>query len=124
MSHYAFLNRVQLIGNLTVDPEIRQTNTGTAVGSFSIATNRAYKGADGELKEETEYHAIVVWAKLAELAGSLLKKGSKVFVEGRLKTTEWQNDAGEKRRKTEVIAENFIILSLKAKPEYGAGENY
>ena len=124
MSHYAFLNRVQLIGNLTVDPEIRQTNTGTAIGSFSIATNRAYKGADGELKEETEYHAIVVWAKLAELAGSLLKKGSKVFVEGRLKTTEWQNDAGEKRRKTEVIAENFIILSLKAKPEYGAGENY
>lgn len=124
MSHYAFLNRVQLIGNLTVDPEIRQTNTGTAVGSFSIATNRAYKGADGELKEETEYHAIVVWAKLAELAGSLLKKGSKVFVEGRLKTTEWQNDAGEKRRKTEVIAENFIILSPKAKPEYGAGENY
>jgi len=123
MSSFGYLNRIQLIGNLTVDPEIRKTASGVSVGSFSLATNRSYKNAEGRYSDEVEYHSIVVWAKLAELSGELLHKGMKVFIEGRVKTTEWQNDAGEKRRKTEVIAENFIILSSKRDAANGEASN-
>lgn len=113
MSSYAYLNRSQIIGNVTATPELKSTTNGTAVTSFSVATNRSYKGGDGEYKDEVEYHSIVMWAKLAELACKLLKKGTKVFVEGRLKTKEWTTDSGEKRYKTEIVSENFIVLSPK-----------
>ena len=78
------LNRVILIGNLTRDPELKYTPSGTAVCSFGVATNRSWKTADGETKEETQYHRIVAWQKLAELCGKLLTKGRKIYLEGRL----------------------------------------
>ena len=114
MSSYAFLNRVQIIGNVTGTPELKSTQDGTAVTSFSVATNRSYKVRDGEYKDEAEFHHVVVWAKLAELACKMLSKNMKVFVEGRLKTKDWVSDSGEKRYKTEIIVENFIILTPKS----------
>jgi single-strand DNA-binding protein len=106
------LNKVMLIGNLTRDPNTRFTPTGTAVCSFSIATNRSWTPSDGgEKQEKADYHNIVAWSKLAELCGQLLHKGDKVYVEGRLQTREWQNKEGQDQRTTEVIIDNMILLS-------------
>jgi single-strand DNA-binding protein len=113
------LNRVQLIGNLTRDPELRQTTNGQNVASFGVATNRVWNDASGQKQEQVEYHNVVVWGKLAEIAGSYLKKGRKVFVEGRLQTREWTGDDGQKRFRTEIVCENFIILDRSGNPESG-----
>ncbi len=113
-------NRVELIGNLTRDPEMRYTPTGTAVTSFSIATNRVYTTPDGEKKEEVDFHRIVAWGKLAELCSQLLKKGNRVFVSGRLQNREWEGQDGQKRQTTEIVIEDMIILS----PKNGMGEEY
>lgn len=105
------LNRAQLIGNLTKDPESRQTPNGANVCSFSVATNYAWKDANGEKKEKVEFHNIVAWGKLAEICQQFFKKGKKVFVEGRIQTRDWEGDDGVKRYKTEIVAENAIIMS-------------
>jgi len=105
------LNKVQLIGNLTRDPEIRQTPSGQAVCNVGLATNRAWTDQNGERKEQTEFHDIVCWGKLAEIVGQYLAKGRKAYFEGRLQTRSWENEAGEKRYKTEIVAENMIMLS-------------
>lgn len=105
------LNKVLLIGNLTRDPEMRYTPQGTAVCSIGVATNRSWASADGgERQEETEYHKVVAWSKLAEICGQLLKKGRKIFIEGRLQTREWTTQEGQKRQTTEIIMENMILL--------------
>lgn len=104
------LNRAQLIGNLTRDPELRTTPAGTSVCSFGIATNRAFTDAQGQKQEQVEFHNIVAWAKLAEICGQYLAKGRRVFVEGRLQTREWQGQDGIKRRSTEIVAEDMIML--------------
>src|SRR4030043_371550 len=108
------LNKVQLIGNLTRDPELRYTPQGTAVCSFGLATNRSWmpEGAI-ERREETEFHRIVAWNKLAELCSQLLAKGRKVYVEGRLQTRSWEPAEGEKRYTTEVVAEDMVILDSR-----------
>ena len=108
------LNKAQLIGNLTRDPEVRQLSIGVAVCSFSVATNQVWNDQNGVRQEKAEFHDIVAWRKLAEIAGQLLSKGSKVYVEGRLQTREWDAPDGSKRRKTEVIAENLILLDKKS----------
>ena len=107
------LNRVQLIGNLTRDPELRYTPQGTAVCSFSIATNRNWTTDTGEKKDEVEFHRIVAWAKLAELCSQFLVKGRKVFVEGRLATRSWAAQDGSQKQTTEIIISDMILLDSK-----------
>ena len=107
------LNRVMIIGNMTRDPEVRNTPTGRAVASFSVATNRVWTDANGQKQKQAEFHNVVFWAKLAEIAGQYLKKGQKVYVEGRLQTREWTGQDGIKRYRTEIIGENMIMLSSR-----------
>lgn len=105
------LNKVLLIGNLTRDPNLRFTPNGTAVCSFGLATNRTWTPSDGgEKQEKVEYHNVVAWAKLAEICGSLLHKGDKVFVEGRMQTREWKSDDNVEKKITEVVIDNMMLL--------------
>lgn len=104
------LNRVQLIGNLTRDPELRYTPNGNAVCSFSLATNRSWTTDTGEKREESEFHRIVSWNKLAEICSQFLTKGRKVYVEGRLSTRSWQGQDGAQRSTTEVVIDDMILL--------------
>ncbi len=107
------LNKVQLIGNLTRDPELRYTPTGAAVCTIGLATNRSWTTEAGEKKEETEFHRVVAWNKLAELCSQLLVKGRKIYVEGRLRTNAWQTADGQPRTTTEVVIEDMIILDSR-----------
>ena len=107
------LNRVQLIGNLTRDPELRYTPSGTAVCSFGLATNRSWTTDTGEKHEESEFHKIVSWNKLAELCSQFLVKGRKVYVEGRLSTKNWTTQEGQSRSTTEVVIDDMILLDNK-----------
>jgi single-strand DNA-binding protein len=104
------LNRVQLIGNLTRDPELRYTPSGTAVCSFGLATNRSWKTDAGEKHDEAEFHNIVSWNKLAELCSQFLVKGRKVYVEGRLATRTWTGQDGAQRNRTEIVISDMILL--------------
>lgn len=106
------LNRVQLIGNLTRDPELRYTPAGNAVCTFSLATNRSWTTDAGEKREETDFHKIVAWNKLAELCSDLLVKGKKIYVEGRLQNREFDKD-GVKKSITEIVIDDMIVLSGK-----------
>jgi single-strand DNA-binding protein len=99
-----YLNKVMLYGNLTRDPEVKALPNGTPVANFSIATNRVYKDRDGAKQEQTEFHNIVVFARTAETVGQYLKKGSAVYVEGRLQTRSWEKD-NVKQYRTEIVAE-------------------
>ena len=107
------LNRVQLIGNLTRDPELRYTPQGTAVATFGLATNRGWTTDSGEKKEDVEYHKIVAWNKLGELCSQLLAKGRKVYVEGRLSTRSWTGQDGVAKSTTEIVIDDMIILDSK-----------
>ena len=107
------LNRVQLIGNLTRDPELRYTPNGTAVCSFGLATNRSWTTDTGEKHEESEFHNIVAWNKLAELCSQFLTKGRKVYVEGRLSNRTWTGQDGQQRNRTEVVIDDMILLDNK-----------
>jgi single-strand DNA-binding protein len=104
------LNKVMLIGNLGTDPEMRYTANGSAVTTFRIAVSRSFGGGDGERREETEWFTIVSWNKLAELLGQHLQKGRKVYVEGRLASRSWDGPDGQKRYRTEVIANQVLFL--------------
>jgi single-strand DNA-binding protein len=107
------LNKVELIGNLTRDPELRYTPTGAAVCTIGLATNRYWTTESGEKKEETEFHRVVAWNKLAELCSQLLVKGRKIYVEGRLRTNTWQTADGMPRSTTEIVIEDMIILDSR-----------
>lgn len=107
------LNEVKLIGNLTRDPELRYTPQGTAVVSFGVATNRSWVTDTGEKKEETEFHRIVAWNKLAELCSQLLSKGRKVYVSGRLANRSWTGQDGVQKSLTEIVIDNMIILDSR-----------
>ena len=115
------LNKVMLIGNMGRDPELRSTPSGTHVTTFTMATNRKYKGKDGELQDETQWHNIVVWGNQAEFVANYLKKGSRIFVEGRLTHRSWEDQNGQKRYITEVVAENFVPLDAPQEGAQGAG---
>lgn len=106
----ASLNKVLLIGNLTRDPELRYIPSGSAVTSFTLAVNRVYKLQSGEKKEETSFVRIVVWGRMAEICGEYLKKGSPVFVEGRLQSRSWDGPDGQKRSTMEVVALSVQFL--------------
>lgn len=112
------LNKVLLIGNLGKDPELRYTGSGVAVATFTIATNESWKDQDGNLQERTEWHNIVAWRKLAEICGEWLKKGKKVYVEGRIQTRSYDDkNTGQKRYITEVVADNMIMLDSRPSAE-------
>ncbi len=101
-----------LIGNLTRDPQLRFTPSGTAVCTFGVATNRSWVPSDNsERQEETEFHNVVAWSKLAEICGQLLHKGDKVYVDGRIRTRDWKTQEGEERRTTEIVIDNMMLLS-------------
>ena len=106
----AGLNKVMLIGNLGTDPEMRYTANGSAVTTFRIACSRNFSGADGERREETEWFSIVTWNKLAETCSQFLQKGRRAYVEGRLQTRSWDGPDGNKRYRTEVIANTVLFL--------------
>lgn len=110
------LNRVQLIGNLTRDPELRYTPQGTAVCTFGLATNRSWTTDTGEKREEVEFHRIVCWNKLAEVCSQLCTKGRKIYVEGRLATRSWTGQDGQKRTTTEIVIDDMILLDSR-RPE-------
>ncbi len=108
------LNKATLIGNLGKDPELRYTSSGVPVASFSLATNESWKDQEGKIQERTEWHNIVAWQKLAEICGEWLKKGSKVYIEGRIQTRSWDDkNTGQKRYMTEIVAQDMIMLDGK-----------
>jgi single-strand DNA-binding protein len=119
------LNKVMIIGNLTRDPELRSTPNGTNVVSFSVATNYVWKDQAGQKQEKAEFHNIVAWRKLADICGQYLRKGSKVYLEGRLQTRDWEGQDGVKRYRTEIIADNMIMLDRAgASAPAAAGGNF
>lgn len=114
------LNKAMIIGNLTRDPEVKNTPNGQTVASFSVATNMVWTDASGQKQEKAEFHNIVAWRKLAEICGQYLRKGSKVYIEGRMQTRDWTGQDGVKRYRTEINAENMIMLSSNQ----GGGGNF
>jgi single-strand DNA-binding protein len=116
------LNRVQLIGNLTRDPELRYTPQGTAVCTIGLATNRSWTTDNGEKHEETEFHRIIAWNKLAELCSQFLVKGRKIYVEGRLSTRSWTGQDGAQKSVTEIVIDDMILLDNKGAQAGSTGE--
>ncbi|MFH1218779.1 MAG: single-stranded DNA-binding protein [Candidatus Peregrinibacteria bacterium] len=107
------LNKVIIIGNLTRDPETKETANGQKITTFGIATNRKWVTQGGEGKESTEFHEIAVWSKLGEICQKFLKKGKLVYLEGYLKTRVWEDDNGERRYRTEIVLQDMIMLEKK-----------
>jgi single-strand DNA-binding protein len=118
----ASVNKVILVGNLGADPETRYLPSGDAVSNIRMATTDRYKDkATGEMKEATEWHRVAFFGKLAEIAGQYLKKGSAVYIEGRIRTRKWQDAAGQEKYSTEIIAEQMQMLG--GRPTTGGGDN-
>ena len=113
------LNKVLLIGNLTRDPEMRYTNSGTPVVTFGMATNKSWKDSEGDTKELAEFHNLVAWNKIAEICQQLLAKGMKVYIEGSLNTRSWEGEDGVTRYKTEIRVDNMILLDSRGKDGVG-----
>ncbi len=108
------VNKVILIGNVGKDPEVKYTPSGIPVGKFSLATNERFKDKSGEFQERTEWHNIVAWQRLAEIVGEFVSKGSKVYVEGKLQTSSWEDrQTGEKKYRTEVVARDLLLLGSR-----------
>ena len=122
MLNMGSLNKVMLIGNLGKDPEVRAVPSGVKVANFSIATTESYTDKNGQKVEKTEWHNIVMWRGLAEVAEKYLRKGKQIFVEGRLQTRSWDDQNGQKKYMTEVVADNMVMLG--GPRDGGGGEGY
>jgi single-strand DNA-binding protein len=121
------VNKVILIGNLGKDPEIKYTPSGTAVAKFSLATNERYKDKSGEWHDRTEWHNVVAWQRLAEIIGEYVGKGGKLYIEGRLQTSSWDDkEDGHKKYRTEVVAQDIVLLgdSRKDDAPHGRSDRY
>jgi single-strand DNA-binding protein len=119
----ASVNKVILIGNLGKDPELKFTPSGVAMAKFSIATTERFKDSDGNPQEKTEWHNVVLWRRLAELANEYLKKGSPVYIEGRIQTRSWDDENGQKRYMTEIVGDRMQFLGRReGGPAEDAGE--
>ncbi len=115
------VNKVILIGNLGKDPEVKHTQQGKPVATFSLATNERYKDKDGQWQDRTEWHNIVLWERLAEVAGEYLKKGGKVYIEGRIRTESWDDkQTGQKKYITKIVGSDLVLLGGRG--EGGGGE--
>lgn len=117
----AGVNKVILVGNLGRDPELRNLEGGISVARFSLATTEVHKDKNGNRVEHTEWHNIVLWRSLAENAEKLLKKGSQIYLEGKLQTRDWQDKDGNKRQTTEIVAESFLLLGRRDSNQNAAG---
>jgi len=117
-------NKVIIMGNLTQDPEVRSISTGQQVATFSVATNRRWADSSGNQQEETEFHNVVAWGKLAEICEKILFKGRKALIEGRLKTRNWEGQDGVKRYRTEIIAENISAAGPGRSGDSGEDSDY
>ncbi|NCB20633.1 MAG: single-stranded DNA-binding protein [Clostridia bacterium] len=117
------LNKAMVIGNLTRDPELKTTSSGQNIASFSVATNMTWTDSSGQQQKKVEFHNIVAWRKLADICGQYLRKGSKVYIEGRLQTNDWLGQDGSKRYRTDIILENLIMLD-KANTNTGPGNTF
>ena len=115
------LNKVMLIGNLGKDPEMKYTPSGMPVTTFSVAVRRNWRTPEGENREETEWFRVVAWQKLAETCNEYLRKGSKVYIEGRLQTRKWTDQQGQERTMTEVVANEMVMLDSRASDGSGGG---
>jgi single-strand DNA-binding protein len=116
------VNKVILIGNLGKDPEVKFTPQGTPVAKITLATNERFKGKDGQWQDRTEWHNVVLWQRLAEIAGEYLKKGGKVYIEGRLQTRSWDDKtSGQKKYMTEIVANDLVLLGGRTE---GSGGDY
>jgi len=113
------INKVILIGNVGADPELRYTPSGAAVTNFNVATNESWTDKSGERQDQTEWHRIVAWSRLAEICNQYLRKGSKVYIEGRLQTRNWEGQDGQKRYTTEVIAREMQMLDSRGETSGG-----
>jgi single-strand DNA-binding protein len=117
------VNKVILIGNLGKDPEVKYTPSGTPVAKLTLATNERYKDKDGQWQDRTEWHNVVLWQRLAEIAGEYLKKGGKVYIEGRLQTRSWEDkQTNQKKYMTEVVASDLVLLGGRGEGA-GGGES-
>ena len=118
------VNKVILIGNLGSDPEVRYTPDGVAVANFSVATSESWKDRNtGERQERTEWHRLVLWRQLAEIASKYLKKGAKIYVEGRLQTRSWDDQSGQKRYTTEIVVNDMQMLDSRGEGGEGGGRD-
>lgn len=115
------VNKVILIGNLGSDPEVKYLPSGVPVANFSLATSESWTDRNGERQERTEWHRLVLWRKLAEIAGQYLKKGSKLYVEGKLQTRSWDDQSGQKRYTTEVVVNDMQMLDSRGEPQDAGG---
>ncbi|HUX06664.1 MAG TPA: single-stranded DNA-binding protein [Acidobacteriota bacterium] len=115
------VNKVILIGNLGRDPEVRYTTGGTPVANFSIATSEQWKNADGEQQEHTEWHNLVAFRRLAEICSEYLRKGSRIYVEGKIRSRSWDGKDGQKHYRTEVIIDDMMMLDSRGEPGKAAG---
>jgi single-strand DNA-binding protein len=118
------INKVILIGNLGKDPEVRYSQTGSAIASFTVATTETWKKQDGSKEELTEWHRIVAFGRLGEICGEYLSKGSRVYIEGRLQTRKWEDKDGNTRYTTEIVAREMKMLSPRGSSEGGGGQHY
>ena len=113
------LNRAQIIGHVTRDPEVKTISSGQTVASFAVATNSSWTDKMGQKQEKAEFHNVVAWGKLAEICQAYVKKGRKLYVEGRMQTRDWDGEDGVKRYRSEIVAENLILLDRSGAPEGG-----
>jgi len=119
------VNKVILVGNLGKDPEIKYTQSGIPVAKFSLATNERFKDKSGEWQDRTEWHNIVAWQRLAEIVGEYVKKGSKVYIEGSLRTSSWEDkQSGEKKYRTEIVAQDLVLLGGRGEGSGGGGGDF
>ena len=116
------VNKVILVGNLGKDPEVKYTPTGTPVAKFTLATHENYKDKGGQWQERTEWHNIIAWQRTAEIVGQYLKKGSKVYIEGRLQTSSWDDkETGQKKYRTEIVANDLVLLGGRGEGDSEGG---
>ena len=114
------VNKVILVGNVGKDPEIKYTPSGIPVGKFSLATNERFKDKNGEFQERTEWHSIVAWQRLAEIVGEYVAKGSKLYVEGKIQTSSWEDrQSGERKYRTQIVARDLVLLASRGNVENG-----
>lgn len=119
----ASVNKVILIGNLGRDPEVRKTSTGKTVANFSLATTEYWTDKNGERREDVSWHSCTVWSTRAEVAEKYLRKGMEVFIEGRISYSTWDDQDGNKKKKTEIVVTNIQILTKKEKPQGNYDDN-
>ncbi|MBU8922843.1 MAG: single-stranded DNA-binding protein [Bacteroidales bacterium] len=117
------VNKAILVGNLGQDPEMRATTSGTQVANFSLATSENFKNREGERETRTEWHRVVAFGKLAEICGQYLKKGKQVYIEGRIQTRNWEDQSGNKRYSTEIIANQMVMLGRAGDGGYSPSES-